>query len=134
MNSISFALAAKAKIRLAKWNYQYINVDNSYLKECCYNIHQSIFFSLIYMIDFYGITYSTNPDIKENLTILGKINDYIPYLNDLLRLSPKLLSWYVGYGNNFGFTASSSDIWLCFKIANDLVSRCGMLEAKKQYM
>lgn len=129
--SVSFSVIANAKKMIAEKNYQYISVDYSYFKECCYNSYLAIYFSLIYMIDFCGIEFSGSSDIRENLSILRKIVDYIPYEIELYYLAPILNSWAINYKSESQIKASIVDIDLSLKIANELVSRCELLEKSK---
>ncbi|MBR7094814.1 MAG: HEPN domain-containing protein [Clostridia bacterium] len=69
---------AKAKQFSAENSYKYISVDDAYIDECCFNLHQAIEFSLKYLVEMYGERYIENHDIRAQMNKLKSMDKYIP--------------------------------------------------------
>ena len=128
-------LLARAKIKRinAENDYRFLSVDDAYIDDCCYNLQQTIEFSLKYLIEISGERYPETHDIRAQINKLKIMNQYIPYEEKLRLLASTINAWEAETRYNDKFVALIEDIDDCREIADGLINYCdGLLtEIKK---
>lgn len=115
---------AKAKQFSAENSYKYISVDDAYIDECCFNLHQAIEFSLKYLVEMYGERYIENHDIRAQMNKLKSMDKYIPCEKELRQLASTINAWEVETIYNDNFVALIEDINDARVIVNELIAYC----------
>ena len=117
-------LLSRAKVALdnAEHNYNRIALDDSYLDACCYNLEQSIEFSLKFLVEMTGQQYAENHDVRANINILNKVDYHVCFEKELRNMASTLYSWETESRYKESFVAVISDIEDAFKIANSLIT------------
>lgn len=115
---------AKAKKFSADNSYNYISVDDAYIDECCFNLQQTIEFCLKYLVEISGEKYIENHDIRAQMSILKRLEKYIPCEEQLRQMASTLNSWAVETRYNDNFVALIEDIEDAKVIAEELIIYC----------
>lgn len=116
-------LLSRATVALenAEHNYSKIAIDDCYLDACCYNLQQSIEFSLKFLVEMTGQQYAENHDIRANINILNKIDYHTSYEKDLRNMASTLYSWETESRYKDSFVAVITDVEEAFKYAKALL-------------
>ena len=119
-------LLARAKVKKfsADNSYNYISVDDAYIDECCFNLQQAIEFCLKYLVEISGEKYIENHDIRAQMSILKRLEKYIPCEEQLRQMASTLNSWAVETRYNDNFVALIEDIEDAKVIAEELIIYC----------
>lgn len=119
-------LLARAKVKKfsADNSYNYISVDDAYIDECCFNLQQTIEFCLKYLVEISGEKYIENHDIRAQMSILKRLEKYIPCEEQLRQMASTLNSWAVETRYNDNFVALIEDIEDAKVIAEELIIYC----------
>lgn len=105
----------------AEHNYNKINIDDCYLDACCYNLQQSIEFSLKFLVEMTGQQYAENHDIRSNINILNKVDYHIKNEKELRNMASTLYSWETESRYRDSFVALIEDVEEAFVYAKDLL-------------
>lgn len=105
-------LLSRAQVSLenAEHNYSLASVDDCYLDACCYNLQQSIEFSLKFLVEMAGMQYAENHDIRANLNILNRVNYHVSYELELRNMASTLYSWETETRYKDSFVAVLEDV------------------------
>ena len=119
-------LLARAKVKRvnAEYDYQNIAIDDAYIDDCCYNLEQTIEFSLKYLIEMNGENYVENHDIRAQMNKLKSIGAFIPCEKELRLYASTINSWEVETRYNDNFTALIDDINDIRIIADEIIDYC----------
>lgn len=122
-------LLARAKIKKfnAENDYRYIDKDDAYIDDLCFNLQQSIEFALKYLVEINGENYIENHDIRAQINKLKSMDAYIPCEKELRMYASTINSWEVETRYNDEFVAIKDDIDDIMKIANELILYCDSL-------
>ncbi len=112
---------AKVAFENAEHNYDKISIDDCYLDACCYNLEQSIEFSLKFLVEMTGFEYAENHDIRANLNILNRTDYHVSYEKELRNFASTLYSWEVESRYKDSFVAVIEDVEEIFVIAKALI-------------
>lgn len=112
-------LLSRAEVSLenAEHNYGRIHIDDSYLDACCYNLQQSIEFSLKFLVEMTGQQYAENHDIRANINILNKAGYHVNYEKELRNMASTLYSWETESRYKDSFVAVIEDVEEAFLYA-----------------
>ena len=74
-------LLSRAVVALenAEHNYKMVGQDDCFMDACCYNLQQSIEFSLKFLVEMTGQQYAENHDIRANINLLNCVDYHILY-------------------------------------------------------
>lgn len=108
----------------AEHNYSKIQEDDCYLDACCYNLQQSIEFSLKFLVEMTGQQYAENHDIRANLNILNRIDYHVTNEVELRSIASTLYSWETESRYRDSFVAVIEDVEAAFIYARSLVEEC----------
>ena len=118
---------AKAKRFNAENNYNNMSLDDAFIDECCFNLQQTIEFSLKYLVEMSGENYIENHDIRVQINKLKKLNAFIPCEEKLRIYASTINSWEVETRYNDSFVALYEDINEIRLIADELIRYCDSL-------
>ena len=126
-------LLARAKIKRfnAENCFRYIEKDDAYIDDCCFNIQQAIEFSLKYLVELNGENYIENHDIRAQMNKLKQMNKFIPCEAELRTMASTLNSWEVETRYNDDFVALVEDIKKGMDIADRVIAYCDSLVIEK---
>ena len=110
---------SKVTLRNAKNDLLYLNDDDAYLDDCCYNTQQSIEFVLKYLVELTGVSYVMSHDIRAQL---NKLSKDIPYFDKLWLMAPTINSWEDNSRYKDNFVALRQDVDEAIAIAEALIS------------
>lgn len=124
-------LLSRAHVSLenAEHNYGRIGLDDCYMDACCYNLQQSIEFSLKFLVEMTGQQYAENHDVRANLNILNKMDYHVPNEKELRNMASTLYSWETESRYRDSFVVAIEDVEEAFVYARSL-----LMEAKKKVM
>lgn len=105
----------------AEHNYSRISIDDCYLDACCYNLQQSIEFSLKFMVEMTGQQYAENHDIRANINILNRSDYHVIFEQELRNMASTLYSWETETRYRDSFVALIEDVEEAFKYAGALL-------------
>lgn len=116
-------LLSRAMVALenAEHNYSRIGLDDCYMDACCYNLQQSIEFSLKFLVEMTGQQYAENHDIRVNITILNKVDYHVRYEKELRNMASTLYSWETESRYRESFVALVDDVKDAFIYARNLL-------------
>lgn len=105
-------LLSRAKVALenAEHNYKLVHEDDCFLDICCYNLQQSIEFSLKFLVEMTGQKYAENHDIRANINILNRVNYHISYETEIRNMASTLYSWETESRYKDSFVAVIADV------------------------
>lgn len=105
-------LLSRAKVALenAEHNYKLVHEDDCFLDACCYNLQQSIEFSLKFLVEMTGQKYAENHDIRANINILNRVNYHISYETEIRNMASTLYSWETESRYKDSFVAVIADV------------------------
>jgi len=124
-------LLSRAHVSLenAEHNYGRIGLDDCYMDACCYNLQQSIEFSLKFLVEMTGQQYAENHDVRANLNILNKMDYHVPNEKEIRNMASTLYSWETESRYRDSFVVAIEDVEEAFVYARSL-----LMEAKKKVM
>lgn len=122
---------AKAKKFNADNSYFFIPNDDAYIDECCFNLQQTIELCLKYIVEMSGEEYAESHDIRAQMNILKRIDQYIPCEEKLRMIASTINSWAVETKCNDNFSALIEDIADARIIASELIEYCETLVCEK---
>lgn len=116
-------LLSRAKVALfnAQNDYNQIHNDDCFLDACCYNLQQSIEFSLKFIVEMTGQQYAENHDIRANLNILNRVDYHVTNEKILRNMASTLYSWEVESRYKDSFTVLIEDVAEAFTCAEALI-------------
>lgn len=116
-------LLSRAQVSLenAEHNYARINLDDCYLDACCYNLQQSVEFSLKFLVEMNGMQFAENHDIRANLNILNRIGYHVSNEKELRNMASTLYGWETESRYKDSFVAVIEDVENAFVYARALV-------------
>lgn len=105
-------LLSRAKVALenAEHNYKLVHEDDCFLDACCYNLQQSIEFSLKFLVEMTGQKYAENHDIRANINILNRVDYHISYETEIRNMASTLYSWETESRYKDSFVAVIADV------------------------
>lgn len=105
-------LLSRAKVALenAEHNYKLVHEDDCFLDACCYNLQQSIEFSLKFLVEMTGQKYAENHDIRANINILNRVDYHISYETEIRNIASTLYSWETESRYKDAFVAVIADV------------------------
>lgn len=106
----------------ATHNYSKISEDDCFLDACCYNLQQSIEFSLKFLVEMIGQHYAENHDIRANLNILNRFEYHPSCELELRNLASTLYSWETESRYKDSFVALIEDVDCAFICARSLLN------------
>lgn len=112
---------AIVSLEQAKFDYKRIHLDDCYMDACCYNLEQSIEFSLKFLVEMTGQQYAQNHDIRSNINILNRVDYHICYEKEIRNMAATLYSWETESRYKESFTAVVADVEEAFVYAESLV-------------
>lgn len=116
-------LLSRAEVALenAEHNFGRIQIDDCYLDACCYNLQQSIEFSLKFIVEMTGESYAENHDIRANINILNRVEYHVSYEKELRNMASTLYSWETESRYRDSFVAVIEDVKDAFVYAKALL-------------
>lgn len=116
-------LLSRAEVALenAEHNFGRIQIDDCYLDACCYNLQQSIEFSLKFIVEMKGESYAENHDIRANINILNRVEYHVSYEKELRNMASTLYSWETESRYRDSFVAVIEDVKDAFVYAKALL-------------
>lgn len=112
---------AEVSFENAEHNFGRIQLDDCYLDACCYNLQQSIEFSLKFLVEMTGQQYAENHDIRANINILNKVDYHVSNEKELRNMASTLYSWETESRYKDSFVAVMEDIKDAFIYAEALL-------------
>lgn len=106
----------------AEHNYKRIQQDDCFMDACCYNLQQSIEFSLKFLVEMTGQQYAENHDIRANLNILNRVDYHITNEKQIRAMASTLYSWETESRYKESFVAVVADVEEAFLYARALVA------------
>lgn len=105
-------LLSRAKVALenAEHNYKLVHEDDCFLDACCYNLQQSIEFSLKFLVEMTGQKYAENHDIRANINILNRVDYHFSYETEIRNMASTLYSWETESRYKDSFVAVIADV------------------------
>lgn len=116
-------LLSRAEVALenAEHNYSKMTVDDCYLDACCYNLQQTIEFSLKFLVEMSGQQYDENHDIRANINILNRVNYHVSYEKELRNMASTLYLWETESRYRDSFVVVIEDVEEAFLYARALI-------------
>lgn len=118
---------AVVKRENAENSYMKIDINDSYVDDCCYNLQQTIEFCLKYIVELNGENYAENHDVRAQLNRLKALGVQLPFFDDIRRIASTLNSWEAESRYNDDFVGMSEDIEEAREIADKLIDYCNSL-------
>lgn len=117
-------LLSRAEVALenAEHNYSRIQIDDCYIDACCYNLQQSIEFSLKFLVEMTGQQYAENHDIRANINILNKADYHVSFEKELRNMASTLYCWETESRYKDSFVAVIEDVEEAFYYAKALLA------------
>jgi len=117
-------LLSRAEVALdnAEYNYGRISIDDCYMDACCYNLQQSIEFSLKFLVEMAGQQYAENHDIRANINILNKLGYHVTDEKELRNMASTLYSWETESRYRDSFVAVVEEVEEAFVYARNLLN------------
>lgn len=112
---------AKVAYEIAEHSISKIQTDDCYLDCCCYNLQQSIEFSLKFLVEMTGQQFAENHDIRANINLLNKMGYHVSFEKDLRNMASTLYSWETESRYKESFVATLEDINEAFTYALELI-------------
>lgn len=122
-------LLARAKVKRfnAENDYLLISQDDAFLDDCCYNLQQTVEFSLKYIVEMNGENYVENHDVRAQLNKLRTMGVTLPFGEDIRRLASVLNSWEAESRYNDDFTSLIEDVEDVRRLADTMLAYCDSL-------
>ena len=116
-------LLSRAVVALenAEHNYKMVGQDDCFMDACCYNLQQSIEFSLKFLVEMTGQQYAENHDIRANINLLNCVDYHILYEKEIRAMAATLYSWETETRYRDRFVAVIADVEDAFLYARALV-------------
>jgi len=116
-------LLSRAGVALenAEHNYSRIGLDDCFMDACCYNLQQSIEFSLKFLVEMTGQQYAENHDIRANINLLNRVGCHVAKEKELRNMASTLYSWETESRYRDSFTALTQDVEEAFICARELL-------------
>ena len=117
-------LYSRAKVRLhsAENNWKMRKEDDAYIDAACFDLQQSIEFSLNALIKLHGDNYVQNHDLRAQLNKLAKLNVDYDVFQKIAQNASTFNSWETEARYENSFTALEEDVQLAFQISKELLS------------
>lgn len=117
-------LLSRAEVSLenAEHNFSRIHIDDCYLDACCYNLQQSIEFSLKFLVEMTGQQYAENHDIRANINILNRAGYHVSFEKELRNMASTLYSWETESRYKEAFVAVIEDVEEAFIYAKAILN------------
>lgn len=112
---------AEVSFENANHNYGRIHIDDCYMDACCYNLQQSIEFSLKFLVEMTGQQYAENHDIRANINILNRVDYHVSYEKELRNMASTLYSWETESRYKDSFVAVLTDVEEAFIYAKAIL-------------
>lgn len=106
----------------AEHNFARIQMDDCYMDACCYNLEQSIEFSLKFLVEMIGQQYAENHDIRANINILNKNGYHVCVEKELRNMASTIYSWETESRYKESFVAVMEDVEEAFELAKALLA------------
>ena len=118
---------ARVKRINAENDYRRIAEDDAFLDDCCYNLQQTIEFSLKYIVEMNGENYVENHDVRAQLNKLKSLGVELEFFDDIRKLASVLNSWEAETRYNDSFVSLIEDIDEARALADKILAYCSTL-------
>ena len=118
---------ARNTLECAQYCYHRMATDDSYIDQCCYNLQQSIEFSLKFLVEQEGANYAPNHSLRAQLNKLDQVHSKIlpdDLKKQIRNMSTTLESWEAESRYKDNFIALKDDVDDAMDIAKTLIALC----------
>ena len=117
-------LYSRAKVRLhsAENNWKMRKEDDAYIDVACFDLQQSIEFSLKALVELHGESYAQNHDLRAQLNKLAKLNVNYDVFQKIAQNASTFNSWETESRYKDSFIALEKDVQLAIQISRELLA------------